>query len=296
MNRARAGYLALVLLFCLAWSSCFPGAKIAIHNAPPDLFQAVRFLTSAAILLTLAGWRGELRGRRVPWGTLALLGLLNQGGYNFLAWRGMGTASAGMATIITSLNPILVAAAAAPLLGEPMHWRKAAGLALGFAGAVYVVRNRIAIGEDPTGIVLLLAALLSLVAGTVLFKLLNPAATLLVAVGAQQAAAGAALLVTGLASERVAEIVWGPALYMTMAWFVLVGSIGSLLLWFTLLRRGSASSASALHFLMPPLGLAMNWLVLSEPVSRADLLGVIPIGVGIWLTTRALPVRAVAPG
>jgi drug/metabolite transporter (DMT)-like permease len=290
MMRGRAGYLALVLLFCLAWSSCFPGAKIAIHNAPPDLFQGVRFSLSGGALLAMAWWRGEMRGR-APWGTLILLGLLNQGGYNFFAWRGMGTASAGIATIITSLTPILVAAFAAPMLGERMHWRKAAGLVLGFAGAVYVVRNRIALGEDPTGIILLLIALGSLVAGTLLFKLLNPAATLLVAVGAQQSAAGAAMLVTGLLSEHVSDIVFGPVLFLTMAWFVLIGSMGSLLLWFYLLRRGSASSASALHFLMPPLGLAMNWAVLGEPVSPADLLGVVPIGLGIWLATRAEPVR-----
>ncbi len=78
-----------------------------------------------------------------------------------------------------------------------------------------------------------------------------------------------------------------------MAWCVLVMSIGALLLWFWLLRNGSASSASALHFLIPPIGLAMSWLVLGETISPSDLLGVVPVALGIWLATRPAPVRAV---
>lgn len=125
-----------------------------------------------------------------------------------------------------------------------------------------------------------------MVFGTLLFKRLNPAASLLVAVGAQQLAAGAALLGIGLLGESVRDVTPGPTLALSMAWFIGVASIGSLLLWFHLLRRGSASSASALHFLMPPLGLAMSWFALGEPVSPADLIGVLPIGFGIWLATR----------
>ena len=70
-----------------------------------------------------------------------------------------------------------------------------------------------------------------------------------------------------------------------------VRSVGALLLWFWLLRRGSASNASALHFLIPPMGLAMSWGILGEPVSAFDLIGIIPVGLGIWLATRPPPLR-----
>ena len=149
--------------------------------APPALFGGVRFLITGVVLLGFAGWRGDLQ-RKVPWRSLALLGLLNQAGYQGLAWQGMGTVSAGLATIIASLNPILIAAIAAPLLGERLHWRKIMGLLLGFAGAVFVVRHRLAGGsEDPHGVLLVVGALASLVAGTLLYKWLNPAVSLPVA-------------------------------------------------------------------------------------------------------------------
>jgi drug/metabolite transporter (DMT)-like permease len=71
-----------------------------------------------------------------------------------------------------------------------------------------------------------------------------------------------------------------------MAWQIGVVSVGALMLWFLLLRRGSAGSATALHFLMPPVGLIMGWAILNEPLSGIDLLAIVPIALGIWLATR----------
>jgi drug/metabolite transporter (DMT)-like permease len=292
--RNRWAYYVLVLLFCVSWASGFTVAKLALTVAPPGIFGGVRFLITGALLLGYAAWRGELRGR-IPWIGLAVLGILNQAGYQGLAWQGMGGVSAGLTTIIASLNPILIAALAAPLLGERMHWRKVLGLVLGFAGAVFVVRHRIATGhDDPRGILLIIGSLLSLVAGTLAFKWLAPNVTLPVAVGVQTAAAGALLSVLGFSFEDPARISYTPLFWFLMAWCILVMSIGALLLWFWLLRNGTASSASALHFLIPPIGLAISWVVLGETVSPSDLLGVVPVALGIWLATRPAPVRRIA--
>ena len=276
-------------MFVLAWASGFTAAKLALSTCPPAIFGGIRFLLAGGALLAYAAWHGDLH-RRVPWFKLALLGLVNQAGYQGLAWQGMGSVSAGLATVIASLNPILIAAIAAPLLGERLHWRKALGLILGFAGAVFVVRHRIVVGgEDAGGVMLVLGALVSLVIGTVAFKWVAPNVTLPVAVGVQTVTAGAVLLGLGMGFENPALAVIGPKFVLVMAWCVLVMSIGALLLWFWLLRAGTASSASALHFLIPPIGLAMSWAVLGETVSPADFLGIIPVALGIWLVTRADP-------
>jgi drug/metabolite transporter (DMT)-like permease len=54
-----------------------------------------------------------------------------------------------------------------------------------------------------------------------------------------------------------------------------------------MLRVAGASTASAYHFLMPPLGLFFGWLLLGEHVEPYDLLGVLPVALGIWLVTHA---------
>ncbi len=286
----RPAYLLLVLLFCLTWSSAFPAAKLAISVGPPLLYLGIRFSIAAALLLAFAATTGRLRrvaGSPVPWLALMALGVINQAGYQGLAWMGMRTVSGGLATIVASLNPVLVAVLAVPFLGERMTWRKLAGLALGFLGAAFVVRNRVVVtGEDPTGIALIAIGMVAMTLGTLLYKKIAPRVDLFVAVGVQQVGAGIALLLAGsLLGERMSEFVPGPLLWGTMLWFIFVISIGAFLLWFSLLRQGTASAASSLHFLMPPLGLLMSWAVLGEPLHPLDLLGIVPVALGIRLAT-----------
>lgn len=281
----RMPYALLVMCFCLSWSSAFPAAKFAISSCPPELFLGMRFLLAAILLLGFAAARGELRN--LPWWQLAVLGLLNQAGYNGLAWAGMQSVSAGLAVIVASLNPILVAALAAPLLGERITARKLLGLALGLAGAAFIVRGRIVLGESGAGVVLLFGSLGSMVAGTLLFKKWAPTASLPAVVGVQQGAAGLALLAIGLCAGDAARLRPDPIFWLSMAWFVLVVSLAAFLLWFALLGRGSAAQASALHFLMPPMGMLMSWAALGEALHLWDMLGIAPVAAGIWLVTRS---------
>jgi drug/metabolite transporter (DMT)-like permease len=58
-------------------------------------------------------------------------------------------------------------------------------------------------------------------------------------------------------------------------------------LWFRLLTRSGATAASAYHFMMPPLGLLFGWILLDEQVAFADLIGIVPVALGIYLVTRA---------
>ena len=57
-------------------------------------------------------------------------------------------------------------------------------------------------------------------------------------------------------------------------------------LWFHLLKVCGATAASAYHFLMPPLGMLFAFLVLGEHVEFRDLLGIVPVALGIYLVTR----------
>jgi drug/metabolite transporter (DMT)-like permease len=281
-------YWGLVLVFCLAWSSAFPIGKMALSVCPPELFLSLRFLITAALLLAWAARRGELaRLTRGDWAGLLALGLLNQAGYNGLTWLGMRSVSAGLATVIISINPILVAFLAAPLLREPLTPRRLFGLAMGIGGVIFVVRARILTAhEDVGGIALIGVALLSLVAGTIVFKKWSPSLPLSAIVGIQSLSAGTAVLALGLTTENPAAIQFNPVFWFSLGYIVFVVSIGAFILWFFLLRQGSATSASSLHFLMPPLGLALSWLILREPVNPLDFIGTVPIAWGIWLVTR----------
>src|SRR4029078_3129273 len=143
------------------------------------------------------------------------------------------------------------------------------------------------VGSDGChGILFTLASLASIVAGTILFKVLAPKGSLWVGNGVQNLAAGVVLLPFAFTLADVGDIVPSTRLFAAFAFLVLGGSILAYLLWFHLLKFVGATAASAYHFLMPPLGMLFAFLVLGEHVETRDLLGIVPVDLRIYLVPR----------
>jgi drug/metabolite transporter (DMT)-like permease len=143
------------------------------------------------------------------------------------------------------------------------------------------------IGSDSLdGILFTLASLASIVAGTILFKLLAPKGSLWIGNGIQNLAGGLALLPFALAFSSTSDIVPNTHLLGAFVFLVFGGSILAYWLWFHLLKTCGATAASAYHFLMPPLGMLFAFLVLGEHVEARDLVGIVPVALGVYLVTR----------
>lgn len=298
----RAGFNPLPLyiaLFCLLWSFAFVAGKIGVTDCPPLILLTARFSLAGIVILAITALRGE------AWSSLtwrdavvfAILGVANNALYLGLGYTGLQTVSAGLGGLIVSANPVFTAVLAAVFLGEALTWRKVTGLVLGIAGVGFIVWHRMSVGSDSLhGITFTLASLASIVVGTILFKVLAPKGSLWVGNGVQNLAAGIVLLPVALTFSDVGDIVPSPRLLGAFAFLVLGGSILAYLLWFHLLKVCGATAASAYHFLMPPLGMLFAFLVLGEQVEFRDLLGIIPVALGIYLVTRpvtAVPSRSV---
>jgi drug/metabolite transporter (DMT)-like permease len=277
-----------IAAFCVLWSSAFAVAKLALADCPPLLLLMARFLLAGAVML------GAAAVLRTPWHftrrdivVLALLGVANNAFYLGLNYVGMRSISAGLSALIVSANPVLTAVLAAFFLQERMTWRKAAGLLLGVAGVAFIVQSRIATGIDSAvGVAFTIAALVSIVGGTILYKRFAPNGGLWIGNGVQNLAGGLALVPFAFAFESVGEVVPSWRLFLALAYLVLVVSAFAFVLWFQLLTERGATAASAYHFLMPPLGIFFGWLLLGEHVAWSDLLGVLPVAIGIYLVTR----------
>jgi drug/metabolite transporter (DMT)-like permease len=279
----------LVAAFCLIWSSAFAVSRLAMLDCPPLLLVATRCVAAGAIMLAAARMLpGKRRFARRDLAIYAALGIANYTlylGMNCVAMaRG---ASAGLAALVASANPILTAVLAAALLGEPLTGRKIAGLLLGVGGVAVVVESRLTGGESPLGAVLLVGALVALVGGTILFKRLAPEGSVLIGNGVQNMVGGLAITPFVLMTENVGDLVPSTRLLVSLLVLVVFGSILAYPLWFHMLKVAGASTASAFHFLMPPLGLFFGWLLLGERTAPFDLLGVLPVALGIWLVTHA---------
>jgi len=283
----------MVGVFLMLWSSAFSVAKLAIADCPPLLLLAARFLIASVLMFGIAAIT------RVRW-TLsrcdvllfALLGIANQAIYLGVGYVALRDISAGLSVLIFSANPIVTAVFAALVLGERMTWSKAVGLVLGIAGVAFIVQSRLSIGSDHLrGILLTVVSLLSFVGGTILFKRYAPKDGLWIGNGVQSLAAGIALLPFSLASESIGDIVPTWRLLACFAFLVLLVSVFAYLLWFKILTLSGATAASSYYFLLPPLGMLFGWLLLGEHVALSDLLGIIPVVLGIYLVTRPAAAR-----
>jgi drug/metabolite transporter (DMT)-like permease len=278
-----------VAAFCLLWSSAFSAAKIALADCPPLLLLTARFLIAGAVMLGAAAvsgasWRKLARRDLIA---LAGLGIANNALYLGLNYIGMRSISSGLSALIVSMNPVLTALIATMVLDERMTWRKAAGLLLGVGGIAFIVESRIAGGIDsPVGIMFTIGALISMVGGTILFKYLAPNGGLWIGNGVQNLAGGLVLMPFAFGLESVGDVTPTWTLAISLAYSALLVSVVGYLLWFHLLTTSGATAASAYHFMMPPLGMLFGWLLLGEHVAPADLIGIIPVALGIYLVTR----------
>jgi drug/metabolite transporter (DMT)-like permease len=297
----RAGFNPLPLtiaLFCLLWSFAFVAGKIGVTDCPPLILLTARFSLAGILILGITALRGEAWSS-LTWrdaAVFAILGVANNALYLGLGYTGLKTVSAGLGGLIVSANPVFTAVLAAVFLGEALTWRKVTGLVLGIAGVGFIVWHRMSVGSDSWhGILFTLASLASIVVGTILFKVLAPRGSLWVGNGVQNLAAGIVLLPIALTFSDVSDIVPSARLLGAFAFLVLGGSILAYLLWFHLLKTCGATAASAYHFLMPPLGMLFAFLVLGEHVEFRDLLGIVPVALGIYLVTRPAAAAILSP-
>lgn len=279
----------MVAAFCLLWASAYSIGKIAITDCPPLLLLAVRFLLAGIIILAVAPLAGQsFRLSRRDVALFAVLGVANQAAYLGLGYIGLQSISSGLSALVISANPVLAAVLATVFLRERMTWRKAIGLVLGVIGVAFVVEGRLSLGTDhATGLAFTLAALVSLVGGTILFKRFAPKEGFWVGNGVQSLAAGFATLPFAASLESVGDVVPSWRLLAAMAYLVLMVSVFAYVLWFQMLNVAGATAASSYHFLMPPLGLLFGWLLLGEHVALTDMIGIVPVALGIYLVTRA---------
>src|SRR5579871_3327847 len=188
-------------LFCLLWSLSFVAGKVGVTDCPPLILLTARFGVSAALILIIAMVRREkwyLSGYDMA--VYAAIGVANNALLLGFSYTGLQTASAGLAGLIISSNPVFTAIFAALFLGETLTWRKMAGLLLGVTGVTLIVWHRISIGSDSwQGILLFLLALASIVLGTLMFKLFEPKGSLWIGNGIQNLAGALALLPFALA-------------------------------------------------------------------------------------------------
>lgn len=152
------------ILWMLATMFCFISLDAVMKHLLESysLVQVTwgRFFFATLVAVAACGPRiGTLVVTRAPGLQLSrsLLLMTTTGVFN----AGIRTTPLATATTIMFMSPILVTLLSMPLLGEKVGWRRWAGIVLGFAGAIIVVRPwQEGLGGTGSGMLLLLVAAL----------------------------------------------------------------------------------------------------------------------------------------
>lgn len=280
--------IAMGVGFAFMWSSAFTSAKVALADAPPLLLLTVRFVISGAIAMGIGAALGQKPPRQLgQWGMLALLGICQNSLYLGLFFVAMTTVPAGLASIIASALPLMVAAASALFASEKLGRMAMLGLALGFGGVIVIMANRLAGDLDPLGLGLCLIGVTALSIATLVVRHANMGGGLMMIVGIQMMMGAVTLAPFGLALESFSTVTITTSLILAFAYTTLVPGVIATWLWFVLIRRIGAPRASAYHFLNPGFGVAVAWVVLNEPIGWFEIAGVTVVAVGILLVQRS---------
>src|SRR5579872_96469 len=234
----RVGVVS-ALFYVFLWASAFAPSKILSVEAQPLWMLVIRFLIAGIVLATIALFgRRRFPANTREWLELALLGLLTNALYLGLAYISLEHLSSGIGAILASTTPLMLALLAPRLLGESLTWSKGLGLLLGFAGVLAIMVVRAGTGTaQPRDVAINVLGVLSFVFSTILFKRIQRRHDLVVATSVQLAGAGIFLIPAAAALEGSLHTVFTPAVLASLAYLIMVISIGASLLWFWLLTH-----------------------------------------------------------
>jgi drug/metabolite transporter (DMT)-like permease len=263
-------------------------SKIGVLDSSPLWFLVTRFAVSGVVALGIALALGAPwpRGRRA-WTLIVMLGVLANALYLGLTYEALRRLAAGVGSVVTSTNPLLLALVAPALLGERLTLLKGGGLLLGFAGVIAIMVARRGTGTaEPHDVALVLIAVVASVASTIVFKKFLVEMDVRMTTALQLFAASIAVLPFAIFLEGTPHVAWGVPVVASFVYLVAVMSVGGSLLWFWLLESGEASRVTAYYFLSPVFGLVIASFF-GEPLSIRDLGGLIAIAAGIAIVQRS---------
>lgn len=288
----RAKVWAAIIICSLGWGTAGIATRAAFHeDVGPYTILGLRALIATAAVFAYRALRRQPWPSRRLWGLGAILGLTNYTGSALLFTLAVQYASAGVLGLLgANIPPVTAVWAHFLLRHEPLNPGKVAGLSLAVAGVgVLMATGESGLGEGGRpglAILLAMAGVVVSAFGAVHARIYAPHLSVLDMVG-PQLAMGAVVLVplmvvieglpTGISAAG-----WGLIVYMALA-----GTFLPFLVFFWLLQRVGATTASLPSYLLPVVALTGGALLLGEQVTTLIGVGGALILAGVLFTERA---------
>jgi drug/metabolite transporter (DMT)-like permease len=283
--------LAFAIIY-FVWGSTFLAIRIGVHEVPPLLFAAMRFLVAG---LALYGWtlaRGERSPKPREWASAFLLAtLIFLFDYGSLFWAEQRVPS-GIAAVMLATIPVFMALSEIIFLRtQRLTARLGTALLIGIAGVAVLVSRSLDLGGAPIdrlgAMALIFAAITWSIASALSRKLPLPESKVMSS-GAQMLAGG--LLLTAAAGAlgefrnfhpgNVSRGVWFALLYLIVA-----GSIIGFTAYVWLLHHESPTKVGTYAYVNPVVAVLVGYFLGGEPLGLRTILGTLCVLVSVVVIT-----------
>ena len=270
--------------FSFIWSSAFTSAKILVTAASPLMVLSLRFFISGLLGIALARVLGQkIKLNKGEWTVVVIIGISQNAIYLAFNFIAMQWIEASLAAIIASLLPLVVAAVCWIFMGEKIGLKGVLGLTVGFGGVLVIMLDKLSGSSASLGMTLCLIGVAAL-AGATLYvgRMMSLNNNVVMIVGLQMLVGSITLFPFSLIFETW-NIEWSTSFVLAFLYTTLVPGLLGTLIWFFLVRRIGPIKEATFHFLNPFFGVLVAALILSEPLSMRDGIGVTIIMAGILL-------------
>jgi drug/metabolite transporter (DMT)-like permease len=286
--------LAFAIIY-FVWGSTFLAIRVGVHEVPPFLFAAMRFLAAG---LVLCGWmivRGERAPDRRQWMSVFVLAMLIfVFDYGLLFWAeqrvpsGIASVMMGTIALFMTLSEIIF------LRTQWLSARLAFALLMGLGGVAVLMSRSPNLGGAPVdtaGAIALIIASMSWSVSSALSRILPLPSSRAISSGAQMLTGGVLLAIAsaalgefrGFRLSTVSLDVWLALLYL-----IVPGSIIGFTAYVWLIHHESPTRVGTYAYVNPVIAVLLGYFAGGEPLGLRTILGsvCVLISVVVITTTR----------
>jgi drug/metabolite transporter (DMT)-like permease len=287
--------LAFAIIY-FVWGSTFFAIRVGVHEMPPLLFAALRFLTAGA---ALCGWmaarREPLPSKRQWMSVLLLAFLIFLVDYGLLFWAEQRVPS-GIAAVMMATIPAFIAIAEIVFLRtQRLTARLAVALIVGIGGVGVLLSRSLNLGGaaiETTGALALIVGAIGWSLGSVLSKKLPLPPSKVQSSGLQMLLGGVLLTITSASLGEFHN--FHPSSVSPQAWFALVylilfGSIIGFTAYVWLIHNESPTKVGTYAYVNPVVAVLLGYFAGGEALGVRTIIGTLCILISVILitTTRA---------
>jgi drug/metabolite transporter (DMT)-like permease len=269
------GVKLLLVLLSLAWGLSWPALRIALDEVAPWTLRALSYGIGTVFLFAFLRFSG--RKASLPFGPVyvhvIVSALLNVAGFGLISTFAQLNALTSRVVIVSYSMPVWASLMAWLILGERLTAASILGLILCVSGLTVLVYPVMSSG-DTVGLLLALIAALCWAAGTIYVKWAQIPGDGIV-ITAWQLMVAFAIAIAGVAAFEGVPRLWPLSLpvLLALAFHGPVGTGVAYFLWFTIVGRLPAATASLGSLLTPVVGIVSTILLVGERPTFADAIG-----------------------